>query len=324
MRHLNTGLGRAAMLVLVMAAAGGANKAIAQSVAPLNSARIVYVGHSLINYEMPDMVMSLANSKSGLTHRRAVQVNPGTNINNNWLNCRQSTFTGQWPPLEFACDAIESGTDMGFYDTLIITQTNNPIIDPTNAANLGTTPEDFERFLNLFLSRNSAGRAFFFTPWEDLGSRWHNGQEWTTQIAAELSLFERVTTRIEEVSRTLRSRSVDVNLIPANLALRDLVRAAESGQFQGVSSRGQLFSDSVHMTALGNYYLACVVFASVYQQSPAGASGRTVNRWGVELTNIDAALALRLQNFAWQVVSSYRGWSGTVATPRPPTGLSVR
>ncbi len=65
----------------------------AQSVPSLGSARIVYVGHSLINYDMPEMVKGLAESK-GLGIRRAVQVNNGTNIGNNWLGCRQSTFTG--------------------------------------------------------------------------------------------------------------------------------------------------------------------------------------------------------------------------------------
>ena len=134
----------------------------AQSVSALGSARIVFVGHSLINYDMPEMVKGLAESK-GLGIRRAVQVNNGTNIGNNWLGCRQSTFTGQYAPYEFACDAIESGTDQGPYDTLIVTQVNNPIIDPSNAANLGSTADDYEKFLNLFLSKNRERPGVLFS-----------------------------------------------------------------------------------------------------------------------------------------------------------------
>jgi hypothetical protein len=295
----------------------------AQSVSALGSARIVYVGHSLINYDMPEMVKGLAESK-GLGIRRAVQVNNGTNIGNNWLGCRQSTFTGQYAPYEFACDAIESGTDQGPYDTLIITQVNNPIIDPTNAANLGSTADDYEKFLNLFLSKNPGGRAFFFPPWEGTDSPWLNGQDWTASIAAQMNLFERVTDRIEQISRDTHGRNATVEIIPSSVALRQLILAAESGQFADITNRSQLFLDDVHMSKLGNYFMACVVFASVYQQSPAGATGRTTGRWGDELTNLPADLALRLQNFAWTAVSTYRGWTGTAPRPRPPTGITVK
>ncbi|MGC4029161.1 MAG: hypothetical protein QM696_09840 [Steroidobacteraceae bacterium] len=311
-----------AVLAAVLFAASGPSNA--QSVSPRSSARIVYVGHSLINYDMPAMVKAIADSKGGLLIRQAVQVNNGTNISNNWLGCRRSSFSGQYPPEAFACDEIDAGTDAGLYDTLIITQVNNPIIIPLDSP-YNTTAVDFEKFLNLFLTKNPAGRAFFYTSWEGQGSEWHQGQEWTTRIAGELSYYEQVADRIEQISRDQRSRVVDVNIIPADKALRDLIIAAESGNFQGITNRSQLFADDVHMSSLGNYYMACVVFASVFQQSPAGGTGRTVNKWGEEMTNLDSVLARRLQDLAWKTVSEYRGWSGAAATkPKAPSSLSVQ
>jgi hypothetical protein len=295
----------------------------AQSVAPIGSARIVFIGHSLINNEMPEMVKALAESK-GLGIRRAVQVFNGAPIFYNWDHCRQSDFVGEWPPADFACDAIDAGTDQGPYDTLIIAQSNNPIIIPSNPSNLGTTPEDYEKFLNLFLTRNPNGHAFYFAQWEGLTSQWLNGQDWTTQIAPEMALFEQITDRIEQISRDTRGRNASVSIIPTSLAIRDLIIAAESGQFAGITSRSQLFQDDVHMNRFGNYFVACVVFASVYQQSPAGATGRTVDKWNGEMTNIPADMALRLQNFAWNVVSKYRGWTGTAVRPKAPSSLTIK
>jgi hypothetical protein len=310
----------ASVLILLAAASMSAH---AQSVAPIGSARIVFVGHSLINNEMPEMVKALAESK-GLGIRRAVQVYNGAPIIYDWDHCRQSTFVGEWPPSDFACDAIEAGTDQGPYDALIIAQANNPIISPTNPSSLGTTPDDFEKFLNLFLSRNPSGRAYYFAQWEALDSQWLNGQDWTSHIASEMDLHERMTDRIEQISRDTRGRNVSVSIIPTSLAIRDLIIAAESGQFAGITSRSQLFQDNVHMNRFGNYFVACVVFASVYQQSPAGATGRTVDRWNGEMTNIPTDMALRLQNFAWNVVAKYRGWSGTAVRPKAPSSLTVQ
>ena len=296
--------------------------AVAGAQTPLSESRAVFVGHSLLNYDMVEIVKGLAESK-GLVIRRAAQSNVGTNIINNWRWCRRSAYPNENPWWELACDAIDAGTDRGPYDTLVITQVNNAIIDPSNPGNLGSTPDDYNLFLNLFLSRNPSGRAFFFTQWEGQGSPWHRGAEWTTQIQRELEFFERQVREIEQISRSTYGHETDVNIIPANLALRDLIIAAESGRFPGVTSRTQLLLDDVHLSPLGAYYIGCVIHSSIYQQSPVGASGRTVGRWGGEITNLSPELARSLQQFAWDVVSRYRGWSGSVPRPRPPTQLKV-
>lgn len=311
---------RLALSLIAMAAA--MVPAILHAQAARSEARVVFVGHSLLNYDIVEVVKGIAESK-GVQFRRAAQSNVGTNIANNWRQCRRSAYPGENPWWELACDAIDAGTDRGPFDTLVITQVNNPIIDPSNPSNLGSTPADYNRFLDLFLSRNPSGQAFFYTQWEGVGSPWHKGADWTSRIADELALFERIVQRIEEISRTSYGRNVDVNIIPANLALRDLIIAAESGRFPGITSRKQLFMDDVHVTPLGAYYLACVIYSSIYQQSPVGATGRTVGRWGQEITNLPPEMARSLQLFAWDVVSRYRGWTGSIARPRPPSQLRV-
>jgi hypothetical protein len=290
--------------------------------APKSSAKIVYVGHSLIDYGMPEMVSALANSLSGLSIERAVQAFPGTGIAANWGNCRASTFQGLYPPLEFACDSIAAGSPTGLYDTLVLTQVNNPIIypDPTD---FGTTPQDYERFLNELLTRNSNGRGYFFTQWESLNSPWHQGQDWTTRVAAETSHIQAIATRINELSLSLRGRTTNVAVIPGSIALRDVILAAEAGQFPGIAGRGDLFIDDVHMTNLGNYIIACAVFSSIYERSAEGATGRTLNRWGTVMTDLSQDLALRIQRSVWNTVSQFRGWTTPAVRPKAPSSFSV-
>jgi hypothetical protein len=57
-----------------------------------------------------------------------------------------------------------------------------------------------------------------------------------------------------------------------------------------------LFVDNLHLSALGEYYLSLVSYASVYRRSPVGA-------WAP--ANVSAQQANALQNLAWQSVSNY-------------------
>jgi hypothetical protein len=307
----------------LVAASGAFQPAMAQAVQPINSAKMMFIGHSLINLDLPDIVRAMAQSK-GLIVRRHVQWIIGSSIGFNWANCRSPNPSAPPADANYACDALDRGTDIGPYDSLIITQNNNPIINPGNPSDYGASAVDYEKFLELFLSRNPSGRGFFYTSWEDLDSPWHNGQDWTTQISRELTAFERIADGIEQVALANHGRNVTINVIPAALGLRDLIVAAESGQFPGVTSRSQLFTDKVHLSGMGYYMVACIVYASVFQQSPAGATAHVMGDWGNTYVDLPSDLALRIQNLAWQTVSNYRGWSGTAVRPRAPTSLRVQ
>jgi hypothetical protein len=315
---------RSLLVALVVASACG--MATAQTASPVSSARTMFVGHSLINSDLPIMVKAIAENK-GLISRTAVQWIIGGAIIANWRNCRRANYVAQYPPDLFACDELDRGTDIGLYDSLVITQANNPIMLPADPWDLGSTPADYELFLNLFLQKNPSGRGFFYATWEGFGSEWHQGQEWTTRIPDELRKQEMWAAEIERISRDTRGRTVKINVIPTNLALRDLILAAESGQVPGLTNRNQILPDGVHMSPETSYFMACVVFASLYQQPPTGAPTKILGAWGQDLVNLSGSLAQSLQGTAWAVVSRYRGWAASPAptrTPRAPTTLQIQ
>ena len=105
------------------------------------------------------------------------------------------------------------------------------------------------------------------------------------------------------VSLATTGRSDRMTYLPAGLALADLVeQAAVRGWVAGVSTGNaaqtidRLFTDSLHLSPLGEYYLSLVTYASVYRRSPVGA-------WAP--SNVTAEQASALQNLAWQSVSNY-------------------
>ena len=89
----------------------------------------------------------------------------------------------------------------------------------------------------------------------------------------------------------------------AGAALAALVERATNGTpLDGITGANntetvnRLFSDNVHLTNLGMYYMALVTYASVYERSPVGAAAPS---------GISAAQARSLQETAWAFVSNF-------------------
>jgi hypothetical protein len=96
----------------------------------------------------------------------------------------------------------------------------------------------------------------------------------------------------------------DMLLVPAGQALGLLVDAIAAGTVPGVTSRDALFSDDIHLTPLGNYFVALVHYATLYRRSPVGLTGETVGRFAEQFPTVPPATAARLQEIAWQGVTS--------------------
>lgn len=312
-------LRRTSLHVVLASLAWATGTATAADNTPRDRAAVVFVGHSLINYEMPAMVQQLANSR-GFTLHKAVQVINGAPLAANWARCRAADFTGPYPPEQFACDAIEAGSPIGPYDTLIATDANNTI-ESNRIYN--STHVNLENFMRVLISRKNPGaRAFMYTAWESWG--FHSSGTWLDAIAGELAQYETIVNMANSISVSA-GRPAIAEVLPANVALRELIIKVQRGEIPGITSRTQLFADEVHMSKLGNYFMASVVFSAVFNQSPEGSTGRITDQWNNVLLEVPAATATALQRLAWQVVSDYRGGSPPPGPTRPraPSSLQV-
>jgi hypothetical protein len=179
------------------------------------------------------------------------------------------------------------------YDYLIITE-GHTLVDVL-------IWEGTERYLrhyrDQFMATND-GHVYFFVPW--LGIK--NLQNINAWIAYEESAFKAWECVISKVNHHLiREKLSPVHMIPANVALVELVkRFVSKSVVEELNSRSDverlslLFSDDVHLTKLGVYYMALVTYASVFDSSPE-------NAWFPH--EITKRMALYLQKVSWEFVS---------------------
>jgi hypothetical protein len=136
-------------------------------------------------------------------------------------------------------------------------------------------------------------------PW--LGRK--NIEDINSWIAYEESALKAWKCVVSKVNHDLlQEQSSPVHIIPANIALVELVKRLLSTSFlkelgsQSNSERlALLFSDDVHLTKLGIYYIALVTYALVFDSSPEGA-------WFPK--EISKKMALYLQHVTWEFISN--------------------
>ena len=179
------------------------------------------------------------------------------------------------------------------YTHLILTEGNELLLNLINNDTLRFTRHFHEKLV----AHNGAGQTLIFQPWEIVKDS-AKPQDW---IALEKSasrvwacLANRINLSIEREGRQDR-----VGVLPAGHALADLLEAAMNKQIAPWSNLTapqlvkRLFSDNVHITGIGKYYLALVSAAVMTKKDPSGA-------WAPSF--LDKEIASALQNRAWEFV----------------------
>ena len=80
--------------------------------------------------------------------------------------------------------------------------------------------------------------------------------------------------------------------------------AIEAGEMPGELALDAFFVDGIHLSALGNYYMALVHVSAIARRSPVGATNRVPHSEG-EGWEIPADVAEALQELAWRCVRDY-------------------
>jgi hypothetical protein len=260
-------------------------------------ARVFFVGHSLVNFDMPAMLEQIARS-AGVDHAHGVQVGNGAPLRWHWE--RPETTSG-----ERAAEHLPSGR----YDVLVLTE-GLPI---TEHVRYSDSARYVAEFANLAARGNPDVQVYLYQTWYSLEDM---EMEWRARIDAERAVWEALA---DEVSAA-RS-GPPVLLVPAGTALGRLVDRIEAGEVPGLRSRAELFTDDIHLNDLGNYFVALVQLATLYRRSPVGVVRETVSRFGQPFEAPSPELARVMQEVAWEVVSSdpragVRADSGRSAPPR--------
>ncbi len=180
------------------------------------------------------------------------------------------------------------------YDTLVLAENHNSLEMIQWEDTIRLTRHYHDRIIE----GNPSARTLFYNTWLDMNKT--NPAPWIDHEKKALVAWECVASKVN-LSLQAGSRNDRVLNLPVSAALVDLVERILNNQVPGITGTTQqrmnaIFSDNVHLTSLGVYYVSLVTYAGVYGKSPVG---------NTPPSGIAANTASELQSIAWFFVNSY-------------------
>jgi hypothetical protein len=261
--------------------------------APIARAKVLFVGHSLVNREMPAMLREVAASR-GCELTYDVELRSGAILQHGW--------DGNLP-----IDGVRAREVLatGAYDTLVLTEA----VDLDEMLRWMQPAEYAGRYQQLAVAHQPAIRVFLYETWHDrelVRRTWYGAarkEGWREFLDEDLGKWEAIA-----VGAAARAGQPRMSIVPAGQAMARLCDAIRAGTVPGIASEAELFADSIHLTPLGNYFIALVQFAAIHRQSPVGATSSPLTAEGRRV-QFPAAAAAAMQRIAWDAVTNY-AWSG--------------
>lgn len=260
-----------------------------------------YIGHSLSD-QIPDMVQSLSDDAESLSFDWVYQSIPGAPLRWQWERKEADDFVPIDPHV-YGFYNEEYGLPNGSFDALVLTEAvpRYPLI-------IEETYRYTDSFVNYALQFNPDIQVFINEPWHCLESGTPTGCDydidsapWRQRLRDDLPMWESVVD-----SLNLRyPDAANVCLIPSGQALGLLSDRIDAGEVPGLGSIEDLFSDRIHLTDQGKYFIACVHFAMIHGQSPVGLTNQTQYWWGGDFEAPSMELAQKMQEIALEAVQNY-------------------
>ena len=274
--------------------------------AHLPPAGVFISGHSLTDQPLPDQLAAVAQSLgTPFEWNRHYMVGSSILARSIGDPAEQGSFAGYRRGANRYGEGMDVEAELrqprtiagGRYDAMVITEQNGVLG--------GLVWNDSVRCLrdyhDQFIAGNPQGVTYFYESWLSV-SDMSDPRRWIEYERAASPIWQAIVTRIN-VSLQAEGRADRIISLPAGIALAALVERAVSpsgvpGLSQGsvAQTLAQLFSDEVHLTELGSYYMALVTYCALYRRDPARA-------WAP--ADCPAPLAADLQRFAWEFISTY-------------------
>lgn len=258
------------------------------------SQKIYYVGHSLTNLDMPYMVQQLAQAANKPADYRH-HINIGAPLSLQWAEPWKFNGNAYWVASQGR--DVEYGTDFlielarGGYTTLVLTEAQ-PF---QSNLNFNDGIGHGRKFDSVARRASPNIKTYCYETWSHVVN--NNYTSWRQRINDDRPFWEKMAGGIRP----------DSLIVPAGQAMAALYDALLRGSVGRLTNINQIFSDDIHLNNTGNYYVALVMYATLFKTSPEGlpdiSAGPYQQNTRVET---DAATRLALQRLAWQTVSNYR------------------
>lgn len=255
--------------------------------------RAYFLGHSLVNFDIPNMTQKLSDAARRPFGYRA-QIGIGANLQWQW----QKPYSAQG-------DIWDTTLQRQRFQHFILTEAV-PLQGQLIYSNTSAMVDSFYRYAARY---NPDIRLYVYETWHctntgtPTGCMWDpdNSTLWRPRLTRDLPKWEGILT-------PLRNRYPDRTfyLVPGGQALAMLSDSIDAGKLSGLTNIRNLFSDDIHLDARGNYFIACVMYAIIHQRSPEGLPFELTNPWGGPYKEYPTRQqALAMQRIAWRTVCGY-------------------
>lgn len=246
------------------------------------------LGHSLLNFEMPYMLRRFVEASAELTLGYDIAVGPGANLQFQWNN-----------PGNAGGDNPSVFLQAGPYDILVLTEATpiaNQIVDAASATNA-------LNFIGLAYAENAAVKPLFYEVWDGNGDGGDpvapDLPAWRFTVDENRKVYEEI---LEDINTGHPGETV--RLIPGGQAIGALYDAALALEIPSFTTADIFIDTDGHLTDTGNYFVACVFFATIYQRTPVGLPATVLGASDAAFDPISAPTAAALQALAWRVVQA--------------------
>lgn len=269
--------------------------------APPGPQNVFHLGHSLVNRDMPAMLAQLAPPG----HRYDSQLGWGTTLQAHWGDAPINGFDTEnaHPRFRPAHEAMDSGD----YDAVVLTE----MVEIRASIRWYDSPEYLARWAGKAIAARPDVRLYLYETWHPLD----DPEGWLNRLDRDLDRYW--LSRVLGPALKQLPDDVPLRVIPAGQVLAAFVRAVEDrGGLGNVRDRTALFQraedgtlDPIHLNDLGNYLVALVHLAVLYQTSTVGLPHQLTRADGTPATAPDTEVARLMQEVTDQVVRAL-GLSG--------------
>lgn len=260
--------------------------------APTGPMKILHLGHSLVGHDMPAMLTQLAEDG----HKYNSQLGWGTFLLAHWdPDGPRNGFdtSNTHPEFRDGHEAIESGG----YDALIVTEA----VEIRDSIKYMESPKMLYNWASKARKYNPDIKVYFYETWHNLD----DPEGWLTRLDRDLETYWEG----EILHRALNydSDPKPIYMIPGGQVMAAFVRAVEAAGGVGpITSRKDLFSDTIHFNDYGAYLMALTHYAVLYQRSPLGLPHVLKKADGGLIEDLGTEAAQLMQKIVWEVITGYQ------------------
>lgn len=272
---------------------------LAHSSASAQTNNTFFLGHSLINFHVPNLVdqLSIASSE---TFSYDANIGNGATLAWHWTN--PSTGQGeQW----------DLTLPNGGYENFIFTEAV-PLQNHLSFSNTYRYADSLCSFADQY---NPNIQYYLYETWHCINSGngstsgsggypcdWdpNSTTPWRGRLDIDLPKWESIADSINLIHAN------PMLIIPGGQAIGRLGDSIESGVVPGLTSVFDLFADEHHLDNRGNYFIACVMYSVIHGASPVGLPNQLDDPFGTPYAVYPTpAQAAMMQEIAWQTVCDY-------------------